>query len=205
MSHSSRENGIESQQNYYEHSFNKLELSDEDISHSEFEACEFYDCDFSSSRFERCKFINCRFERCNLSLVNLTYTRVFELEFVDCKLVGIDWTRAHWPSFNLDHELSFKRCILNDCSFFGLTLNELKLEECKLHDADLREADLAHATLTYCDFHHALFMRTNLNCADLTESTNFHIDVLENTLTKAKFSRYEALALLESLGIELVD
>ncbi|WP_434940704.1 hypothetical protein ACRWQN_10470 [Shewanella sp. HL-SH8] len=48
-------------------------------------------------------------------------------------------------------------------------------------------------------------MRTNLQKADFAESTNFNINVLENTLKQAKFSRYEALNLLDSLGIELVD
>ncbi|MBF4300672.1 pentapeptide repeat-containing protein, partial [Vibrio anguillarum] len=38
-----------------------------------------------------------------------------------------------------------------------------------------------------------------------SESTAYSIDVLENNVKKAKFSRYEALSLLESLGIELVD
>ncbi|MFD2017448.1 pentapeptide repeat-containing protein [Vibrio olivae] len=140
-----------------------------------------------------------------MSLIKLPQTRLFDVTFVDCKMVGIDWTHAHWPSFNLDHELRFKRCILNDSSWFGLTLNELHLEACKLHDADFREADLARASLTECDFQHALFMRTNLHSADFTDATHFQIDVLENVIAQAKFSRYEALALLDSLGIELVD
>tara|TARA_R110002111_G_C6004265_1_gene373593 strand:- start:7724 stop:7849 length:126 start_codon:yes stop_codon:yes gene_type:complete len=39
---------------------------------------------------------------------------------------------------------------------------------------------------------------------DFTESTGFGIDVLENKLARAKFTRFEALSLLESLSIELV-
>ncbi|WP_420812697.1 hypothetical protein [Natronospirillum operosum] len=59
--------------------------------------------------------------------------------------------------------------------------------------------------MTYSDFSHSSFMRTNLQGVDFSESTAYTIDVLENNVKEARFSRYEALSLLESLGIELVD
>ena len=203
-------NQIESSEEYFQESFNKQIFSQEEgqsltISDTEFEDCEFNDCDFSSAIFTRCKFLNCSFNRCNLSLMKLPYSQFFEVDFVECKLVGIDWTRAAWPSFNLCSELTFTRCILNDASFFGLSLNELKLEECKLYEVDFREGDFSNSVMTYCDFTNSLFMRTNLKNVDFTESENFNIDILQNTVSKAKFSRYAALALLEELDIELVD
>ncbi|SJL83887.1 pentapeptide repeat-containing protein [Vibrio palustris] len=170
-----------------------------------FEECQFTDCDFSNTVFTHCKFINCSFERCNLSLVDLSHSTLSGIEFCDSKLMGIDWTKARWPMYHLDFELRFIRCILNDASFFGLTLHELVFDECKLHDVDFREGDYAHSTITYCDCRHSLFMRTNLQGVDFTDSTEYFIDVLENNIKHAKFSRYEALSLLEGLGIELVD
>lgn len=196
---------IESNQHYFEESFDNQILLSLDISNSEFEECEFNDCDFASSIFAHCTFINCTFNRCNLSLVKLTSSRVFEVNFVECKLVGIDWTKASWPSFNITSELNFVKCILNDSSFFGLTLNELKLDECKLHEVDFRECNLMNSSMVYCDFTNSLFMRTNLQDVDFTESCHFNINVLENNVSQAKFSRFEALSLLHSLGIELVD
>ncbi|TEW51459.1 pentapeptide repeat-containing protein [Psychromonas algicola] len=203
-------NKIESNEEYFQQAFNKHIFLQEagqalTISDTEFEDCEFNDCDFSAAIFTRCKFVNCAFNRCNLSLMKVPYSQFFEVNFVDSKLVGIDWTRATWPSFNLCSELTFTRCILNDASFFGLSLNELKLEECKLYEVDFREGDFSNSVMTYCDFTNSLFMRTNLKNVDFTESENFNIDILQNTVTKAKFSRFAALALLEELDIELVD
>lgn len=129
----------------------------------------------------------------------------FEVKFIDCKLIGIDWTRAYWPAYHIDSGLKFSRCILNDSSFFGLTLNELKLDECKLHDVDFREGDFSNSSMLCCDFSNSVFMRTNLQSVDFTDSCNFVINVLENKISKAKFSRFEALSLLESLSIELID
>ncbi|QUJ69865.1 pentapeptide repeat-containing protein (plasmid) [Photobacterium sp. GJ3] len=196
---------IEDYQQYFDETFEKLSLSFSEFTEVEFEDCEFTDCNFSESTLKHCKFINCYFDRCNLSLIRIPQSRFFGVTFVESKLVGVDWTQAHWPSFNVDHELRFRNSILNDASFFGLTLNELELTECKLHDVDFREGDFKAAKMTFCDFTHSLFMRTDLRGADLTESTQYHLHVLENQVEGAKFSRFEALNLLESLGVELVD
>ena len=196
---------MKSQQQYFEETFNKLDMQGLLCVGSEFEECVFVDCNFSEATFENCNFINCSFTRCQLSLINLSYTRLFNMSFLECKLVGVDWTRATWSDYHRDFEISFRQCILNDSSFFGLTLQGLVLDECKVHDVDFREGDFSKAIMTYSDFTHSLFMRTNLQAADLTEATQYSINVLENQLQGAKLSKFEAVYLLESLGVELVD
>ncbi|MGB5856067.1 MAG: pentapeptide repeat-containing protein [Oceanisphaera sp.] len=196
---------IQDGESYVEQTFSRLSLVDGHFMGIEFEDCTFEHCDFSGAHFSRCKFIDCTFKHCNLSLMQVPSTRWFGVSFTECKLVGVDWTKADWPVFHLDSELSFKQCILNDASFFGLTLQELTLDECKCHEVDFREGDFSSSSMTHCDFTNSVFMRTNLQRVDFTESVNFNIDVLENKIDSAKFSRYEALSLLYSLNIELVD
>ena len=198
-------NKIESQQHYFETLFKSLDLQEGICIGTEFEECSFVDCSFSSATFERCNFINCSFTRCQLSLISVPYTRFFGLCFLECKLVGVDWTRATWSEYHKDFEISFRQSILNDSSFFGLTLQGLTLDECKVQDVDFREGDFTGAVMTYSDFTNSLFMRTNLQSANFTESTQYSINVLENQLQGAKFSKFEAVYLLEGLGIELVD
>lgn len=196
---------IQQGEHYFDLTFNQLDVPETLLREVEFEACTFRECDFSSARWQYCRFINCQFIACNLSVVDLTGSRLFGVSFTDSKLIGIDWTKANWPIYHLDFELSFQRCLLNDASFFGLTLHELQMAGCRLHDVDFREGDFRQSVLTDCDFTASQFMRTNLQQADLTDSHGFALNVLENQVTGAKFSRYEALVLLESLGIELVD
>ena len=198
-------NKIESQQQYFEESFKNLDLQDLVCIGTEFEECTFIDCNFTSATFENCNFINCSFTRCQLSLISVPYTRFFAISFLECKVVGVDWTRANWSAYHKDFEISFRQCILNDSSFFGLTLQALVLDECKVHDVDFREGDFSHAVMTYSDFTHSLFMRTNLQSANFTESTQYSINILENQVKNTKFSKHEAVYLLEGLGIELVD
>lgn len=196
---------IENQQQYFEESFKCLDLQNLLCIGTEFEECTFTDCNFSSATFENCNFINCSFTRCQLSLISVSYTRFFGISFLECKVVGVDWTRANWSAYHKDFEVSFRQCILNDSSFFGLTLQALVLDECKVHDVDFREGDFSHAVMTYSDFTHSLFMRTNLQSANFAEATQYSINILENQVKGAKFSKHEAVYLLESLGIELVD
>ncbi len=193
------------QDEYYDNEFSKLTALDAVVENVVFEDCDFVDCDLSGVKFKHCKFTQCRFIRCNMSLVKLTNSRLFHLDFIESKLVGVDFTQADWPSFHVDFELSFKRSILNDISMFGLTLNELEMDECKIHDADFREGNFRGSQMKYCDFSNSLFMHTNLEAVDFSDSYNFEIDVLENQINKAIFSRFEALNLLKSLGIVLVD
>ena len=87
---------IDSQQQYFEASFNGLDLQNETCVGIEFEDCSFVECNVSETAFEHCNFINCSFSRCQLSLMRVPYTRCFALKFLECKLVGVDWTRATW-------------------------------------------------------------------------------------------------------------
>ncbi len=181
-----------------------LELNQEFLE-LEFEECEFYDCQFTESTFRKCKFINCRFIRCNLSLVKVTLSQFDGVAFEECKLVGIDWTRAAWHRLSFGTPLSFKDCILNDCSFMGLKLDEMVLEGCKAHDVDFREGSFNRASFYYSDFLHSLFSRTELQEADFSDACFYDINILNNNIRGAKFSRDEALRLLSGLEIELVN
>ncbi|MGL5391087.1 MAG: pentapeptide repeat-containing protein, partial [Shewanella sp.] len=171
----------------------------------EFEDCDFHDCHFSESTWRKCQFIDCRFVRCNLSLVKVPLCQFSGVAFVECKLVGIDWTRAAWSPLSFATPFSFAQCILNDGSFLGLTLDEITIEACKAHDVDFREGSFKRANFTHTDFSHSLFGHTVLLEADFSEASNYDIDIFNNKIKGAKFSRDQALRLLHGLDIELVD
>lgn len=190
---------------YWSETFKDMELPGAVLANREFESCAFTGCDFSNITFDHCKFIDCTFSQCNLSVADLGYSRLLDVIFHECKLVGINWTRASWPSMGLHSPLQFYKSILNDCSFFGLAMQELVMEECKVQQADFREGDFSRSRFSYTDFTGSLFGKSNLTEADFSEATAYDIDVYQNTLTGAKFTRYEAVRLLESLGLELVD
>lgn len=185
--------------------FNQINISGTTLTDKVFDGCTFRECDFSETVFHKCKFIDCQFVMCNLSVCKVLYSKFSDVVFDECKMVGVDWTQAAWSSLALSSPLTFRQCILNDSSFYRLVLTELVMQECKVHDADFRECNLTDADLSHTDFAHSLFHKTNLTRANFAEAINYDIDIYANEIKGAKFCRFEAVRLLEGLGIELVD
>ncbi len=190
---------------YYAKSFVGLQLGSAELVGKEFDSCEFAQCDFSEATLTDCKFIDCRFKACNLSLLKVDESHFRAVEFDACKLVGVNWTRASWPRVMLAPPLQFRECVLDESSFFGLQLPELIVEACKAREVDLREANLSGARFCHTDLSNSLFGRTSLRGADFVEAIGYNIDVFDNDIRNARFSRHEAVRLLDSLSIELVD
>ena len=137
--------------------------------------------------------------------MKLTSSKLSNVSFDSCKMIGIDWTMADWKSLLTAEPLKFKECILNDSNFFGLNLDELEMKECRAREVDFRNCSLKKSNLSQTDFKGALFESTHLEEANFTDTQNTHINILKNHVQGAIFNRYEALYLLETLGIELVD
>ena len=185
--------------------FSNLSELNQDICNIEFDNCHFEDCNFTESIFKKCRFSECTFSRCNLSVIKVYQSQFTDVVFNECKILGVDWTRAAWPRLVFSIALKFNQCILNDSSFYGLNLDQMTIEGCKAHDVDFRDGSFRNVNFTYTDFTNSLFGKTNLVGADFSEATDYDIDIFNNKIEKAKFSRYEAARLLYSLNIELVD
>lgn len=193
------------QKEYYSEDFVALDLSHREIASIVFDDCTFDACNLSETQFNECKFTNCRFVKCNLSVAKMGASQFSEVIFDGCKVIGIDWTRASWLGIVLHAPIKFYRCLMNDSSFFGLKMKGLVIKACQAQSVDFREGHFSGADFTETDFSNSLFMQTDLSNVDFTEAINYGIDIRFNQVEKAKFSRYEALRLLDLLDIELVD
>ncbi|MBS0358656.1 MAG: pentapeptide repeat-containing protein [Proteobacteria bacterium] len=193
------------QSTYLNQNFKDIECLKKVIDSKEFDNCIFNGCNFSETEFYKCKFYECKFVNCNLSTINVRSTSFFDTIFEDSKMIGIDWNRAEWPRIKLSSPIQFYKCILNDSSFFGLSLRELVIVECSAHSVDFREADCSEADFSSTDFTDSLFNKTNLTKANFRDAINYNINIFFNETKKAKFSLPEAMNLLRHLDIELVD
>ena len=185
--------------------FKKIDLHTQTIKNAEFEECTFISCDFSETLFRSCRFIDCRFENCNLSVMKLTDSKISGCEFNSCKMIAIDWSMCDWKSLLSSEPLKFRECILNDSNFYGVSQERLEMIECSARDVDFRSGSFKNANFKASDFKGALFGQTQLEYANFSDASNTQIDLKNNHLKGAKFSRYEALFLLESMGVVLVD
>lgn len=190
---------------YADAAFDGLDLANSDLRFRSFDTCVFRKCRFTSTHFIECDFRACRFEQCDLSLSTVRQCRFSGAEFVGCKLTGINWTEALLDPVGLFRPLAFDGCTLNYGTFIGLKLPKLRLTHCTAHDVDFSEADLTGASCRGTDFSASRFHNTNLTEADFTSARNYSINAATNKLHKTKFALPEAIALLRSLDIVLVD
>ena len=154
--------------------------------------------------FDRCKFVESEFVKCNLSVARMEYSKFSDVTFRGCKALGVDWTKAVWPRLVFSSPINFHESVINDSSFYGLSLQDMAIEGCTAYNIDFRNGDFSNANFTHSDFTGSIFSDTNLTKANFVDAVNFDIDVFKNKIKKAKFDRFEAVRLLGSLEIELV-
>ena len=75
----------------------------------EYYECSFDNCDFTRVNFSDFIFIECTFNACNLSNIKPFNTAFKTVDFIDCKLIGIDFTLSNPFLF----KVSFENSILN--------------------------------------------------------------------------------------------
>lgn len=189
---------------YTDRTFRGIDQSGGNISESEFYDCVFEACSFLEVRFEKCRFVQCSFQNCDLSVIHVPGSSFTAVRFVGSKLIGVDWTQAHWPAERLDGALGFERCALSHSTFIGLSMPRLQVRDCEAVDVDFREARLTGADFRGTNLTESLFLGTDLTGADFSQARDYRIDVRQNVVKGAKFALPEAVSLLYSLDIVLV-
>jgi fluoroquinolone resistance protein len=193
-------NEIKSYAEYTGEEFDQVSLSKASIERSEFQGCEFTRCDLSQAVLSECRFDDCTFKSCDLSLIKPQDTYFRNCHFVGCKLIGINWTEAA-KSFSAD----FKDCMMHLSSFSGMNLKKGKIINCIATEVSFAESNMTECDCRMTDFSGSIFLRTNLTKANFSDAQHYLIDVRTNTVTKAKFSIPEAISLLETIGIVIVE
>ena len=179
--------------------FDKIIYKDVVVKEKEFSNCKFTNCDFSNITFEDCEFEDCFFENCNLSSLKVKYSRLSDVIFKSCKMIGIAWDEASMP-FSItcvDSNISYS-------SFYGMKLKKMKIHKCISHDVNFSEADMQLSKFNYTDLQDSIFQNTNLMKANFENAFNYNgIDLLNGKIKKAVFSMPEALVLLNNFDIIL--
>lgn len=167
---------------------------------AEWEQCLFIDCDFAEADLRHQRFIDCRFERCNLALASLAGTGLQGVEFVECKLTGVQFAACQDMLFGVE----FEQCQLHYAGFAGKKLRGTRFRHCACAEVDFTRADLSNAVFEHSTLSRAIFHHTQLGGADFTTATDFTIDPENNPLRKARFTTAGLVGLVGKYGL-LVD
>ncbi|OUR96928.1 hypothetical protein A9Q84_11370 [Halobacteriovorax marinus] len=167
-----------------------------DFENMEFIECQFTSLDLTGFSFKFSKLIECHFTKCNLSNANMANTSLRDVQFIDSKLLGINWSVAQTT-----FQLSFLRSILDLCVFQGLDLVAAKFIESSLKEVDFSDSKLMKASFAETDLLNTIFNNSNLAKADLRGALNYYLEPEFTVIKNARFSMPEAMGLFKGLGI----
>jgi fluoroquinolone resistance protein len=180
--------------------FEKIRHAESPLEQADYEGCTFVSCDFSGADLGEFRFIDCLFKACNLSMAGLDKTSFQEVEFSECKMLGLRFEHCN----PLGMSFSFGDCQLNHSSFYSLKLPRVRFIRCLLQEADFTGTDLSGAVLDECDLSLAVFENTLLEKADLSTAMNYSLDPEDNYIRGAKFSLPAVTGLLYKYQIEIL-
>lgn len=180
--------------------FEKEDYTQLPLRKGEYEYCKFLNCNFSNTNLSGYKFLECEFNNCNLSMVKLGETLLRDIQFFDCKMLGVNF--EHCSAFGFS--AVFTGVTLNHSSFYKRKMQQFIFSNCQLTEVDFTDADCSGATFYNCDFTNAKFENTNLEKCDFTSSYNFFINPQINNIRKAKFSQAGLAGLLHQYQIEII-
>jgi fluoroquinolone resistance protein len=179
--------------------FEGVDLAGADLGGKELVGCTLKGAKLAETRWSRARLEACTFEGCDLSRASPKGLVARAVTFVDCRLMGIEWTEL--GSFP---ELAFSGCDLRYASFVTLVLRKLLFRNCDLRDAQLVEVDLAGATFENCRLAGARFDRCDLRNASFADSVDLVLEPQRNKVAGARVPMETAVHLAESFGLTVI-
>jgi uncharacterized protein YjbI with pentapeptide repeats len=176
-----------------------LNLSNGDLSGREFYRCAFAACNLTEADLSRSVFEDCVFRESNLSNPLIAGSRLLNVEFLDCKIVGLNFYHCDQLLF----ECGFSKTHLQNCNFSDLKMKRASFIGCRIDECDFENAFLVEARFDDSVFRQTLFHGCDLTGASFLEAKGYGIDPRNNIVKKATFSVPDVLALVECFGVEI--
>jgi len=189
------------QQEYLREVFRDIVFADANISGKEFSECRFVKCDFTEADISRCLFDDCVFEGCNLSNPKISHAKLMDVEFRQCKLVGLRFYQCDQAVF----DLVFEECRMMNCNFSDLKMKRSKFLSCEVVGCYFQNTFLVEADFTGSVFRETLFSACDLKKASFFDAHGYSIDPRSNQIEKAIFSTPDVLSLIECFNIIIKD
>lgn len=188
-----------SDNNIYDQKFSSENYSENTLASGEYENCHFNSCIFAKADLRGIKFTACTFTECDFSMANLHDTGIRDCSFDTCKMIGIEFQEVNTFLF----AMKAKNSNLNHSSFTNLNLKKCAFADCQFEECNFEGSNLSETTFKECNFERATFDRTDLRKTDLSSCINITLDLNQNLLNGAYFSKDNVAGLLSNYGIKL--
>jgi uncharacterized protein YjbI with pentapeptide repeats len=171
------------------------------LTNQTFESCIFSSCRFRETPMTGAAFRSSVFRSCELVVVKMSGVVLDRTLFESSKIMGINFSDAD----NLGFSPDFRKSVISNSVFGGLSFRKGAILECRLVDCDLSDCDFREAEFSATTFEHVAISNCNFEKADFRSARGYAIDPLTNRVRKARFSLPEALSFLSFLGIQIDD
>ncbi|MGO4528197.1 pentapeptide repeat-containing protein [Paenibacillus sp. 2TAF8] len=156
---------LESKTEYRDRLIENVTLDLQEVSKVSFENVVFRHVTILESSMEHCEFTDVRFEHCDFSNVNLQNSFMHRTEWVNCKLVGTDFSGSRWQNVSVLQSVCdygnfrfghFKQVEYFECSLIGADFAYLKLQKiaygaCKLDQVTFTGTAMKGMDLSDCE------------------------------------------------------
>lgn len=176
-------------------------INSKDLQPATYEGCTFTECDFSNGDFSGIHFVECEFIECNLSNIKVVETKLQEVQFVNCKIMGFPFTRCSPLLFSVQ----FTRCKIELCPFDHMSIPGIQFSDCQLVEVDFSRAIMNKAYFNGSEFDRCIFDDTQLKNADFRETRGLVLNPEFNQLQGAQFNPSGLAGLLTKYRLKIED
>jgi fluoroquinolone resistance protein len=180
--------------------FEGLDAAEAQLRDKEFCRCTFRNAKLQQTRWARTRLEDCVFEACDLTRALPAQLALRSVEFVRCKLMGIDWSHlGDYP------DVKFVECNLRYSSFVTTALRKTRFERCSMHEANFLQVDLGQAVFEECELAGARFEGCDLRGASFLRSLECFVDPSKNKVQGARVPTETARLIAQSFGMKIED
>ncbi|MDR1744344.1 MAG: pentapeptide repeat-containing protein [Planctomycetota bacterium] len=179
-----------------------LHYEERALENTEYSGCTFVKCVFANMTMRNVTFSNCVFEECSLRNVTFRECSMVNGAFLKCVLMGLDWSVMRRHGTRLSVLWKMPSCAVRYNTFVNMKMGKMDFSGSSLHDCYFQECECKQADFRACDLENTVFQNCNLSKADFRDARNYRINVLNNTVAKAKFSQPDVMGLL--CGFDIV-
>lgn len=171
------------------------------IENTEYSECEFSKCVFANVTLRNAVFSNCVFTDSILRNVTFCESSMLNGTFECCALMGLDWSVLRRHDARLPLLTAIRSCALKYNTFMGMKMDKMDFSDSTLYDCFFQECGLKQTDFRRCDLENTVFQNCNVAKADFRDARKYRINVMNNIITKAKFSLPDAIGLLDGFDI----
>ncbi|EAT13259.1 DUF2169 domain-containing protein [Bermanella marisrubri] len=175
--------------NLLETRFEKCQLNSVNFSDA-----TFLESSFAHSEFKSCQLSSATFQECNLQSISVFDSDFSGANFIECIISSSDWRKSDLTNTRIlsNSTLSnslFYDCILADATLRKIDLNHTRYNNCTMNRCDMSESNFQYGELCGSTVKDALFMNTDCNGANLSNTNLMASNFMQADLSNANLSR----------------